>query len=117
MFPRGVREMPGEVKQLTADELAKLEVFPLPATGTVTLVQNGAHQYLLDCSNVSGADLKRLEDFWERMKGGLYAFRYESKTHRFPHCHFSQDTAHFLQHAPNRCSAQFALEVLPPYTT
>jgi hypothetical protein len=109
--------MPGEIKPLTADELANLEVFPLPASGSVTLAPIRPYQYLVDCANVSGADIKRLEEFWNRMKGGLYPFRYQSRTHRFPHCHFRQDTAHFVTHAPNRCSVQFAIEALPPYET
>lgn len=106
--------MPGEVKQLTPDELAKLEVLPLPESG-FRLALSGGHQYLLDCYNITGADLKRLEDFWERMKGGLYAFRFESETHRFPHCRFDQQEARFMCHAPNRCSVRFVLQALPPY--
>jgi hypothetical protein len=109
--------MPGQIRQWTPDELAKFEVFPLPASGRVTLSPITADRYLVDCANVSGADLKRLEDFWNRMKGGFYPFRYESRTHRFPHCHFSQETAHFVVHGPNRCGVQFVVEVLPPFET
>ena len=109
--------MPGEIRQWTLDELAKFESFPLPASGRVTLAPIAADRYLIDCADVSYADLKRLEDFWKRMNGGLYPFRYESETHRFPHCHFIQDTAHFVTHATNRCSVQFAIEVLAPHET
>ncbi len=109
--------MPGELKQLTPDELAKLEVFPLPVSGTVTLEQTAVDRYVLDFVNITGSDLKRLEDFWERMQGGLYAFRYESKTHRFPHCRFRHDTADFRITAPNKGQVHFALEVFPPYKT
>ena len=70
--------MPGEIRQWTPDELAKFEPFPLPASGRVTLAPIAGDRYLIDCANVSGADLKRLEDFWNRMKGGFYPFRYES---------------------------------------
>ena len=109
--------MPGEIRKWTPDELAKFEAFPLPASGRVTLAPIAAERYRIDCANVSGADSKRLEDFWNRMNGGLHAFRYESKTHRFPHCHFMQDSANFVTHAPNRCSVQFVIEVLSPYET
>lgn len=107
--------MPGEIRQWTSDEMAKFEAFPLPASGKITLTTVGAHKYLVDCANVSGADLKKLEEFWNRMHGGLYPFRYESNAHRFRHCVFKQDEAHFVTHAPNRCSVQFAIEALPPY--
>ena len=109
--------MPGQIRQCTPDELAKFEVFPLPTSGRVALVPIAADQYLIDCADVSGADLKRLEDFWNRMEGGFYPFRYESKPHRFPHCHFRQDTASFVVHGPNRCGVKFVLEVLPAYET
>jgi len=107
--------MPGEIRQWTPDELAKFEPFPLPASGRVTLARITANQYLIDCADVSGADRKSLEDFWDRMMGGFYPFRYESKTRHFPHCRFVQDTAHFVTHAPDKCSVRFAIEVLPPY--
>jgi hypothetical protein len=109
--------MPGEIKQLTTDELARLETFPLPISGKVTLVRLGGDRYILDCAAVSGADLKRLEDFHERMKGGLYAFRYESRTDHFPHCRFGDGSVTFFQNAPNRCSVRLPIVVLPPYKT
>jgi hypothetical protein len=103
--------MPGQIKQLTSDELAKLEIFPLPVSGKVVLVSVGGDQYILDCTDVSGADSKRLEDFHERMKGGLYTFRFESKTHHFPHCHFGNSSVTFFCNAPNRCGVQLPIEV------
>jgi hypothetical protein len=109
--------MPGQIRQWTSDELANFDAFPLPGSGSVTLASIGSNQYLIDCANVNAVDIKRLKDFWNRMKGGLYPFRYQSRTHGFPHCHFRQDTAHFVTHAPNKCSVQFAIEVLPPYET
>ena len=109
--------MPGQIRQWTPDEVAKFEAFPLPVSGRVTLAPIINDRYLVDCANVSGNDLKRLEEFWNRMEGGIYPFRYESKTYRFPHCCFCQDTARFIVHGPNRCRAQFVVEVLPPYET
>lgn len=107
--------MPDEVQQYTSDDLEKLDVFPLPVSGIITLKQTGADQYLIDCTNVSGADIKRMEDFYERMKGALHSFRYESSSHRLPHCRFGQGTVEFIQHAPDRCSVRFTLVILPPY--
>ncbi len=109
--------MPGEVKQLTTDELAKLEAFPLPTQGTVVLKTQGIDRYVLECSNITGADLKRVEEFVERMQGGLYAFRYESRTHRFPQCRFVQDEFQFSCDGPNRCRTRLAFEVFPPHAT
>jgi hypothetical protein len=107
--------MPGEIQQWTPEEIAKFEVLPVPSSGKVTLTPVSDHRYLLDCANVSGADVKKLEEFWNGMMDGFHPFRYQSATHHFPHCVFRQPAAHFVTHAPNRCSVQFAIETLPPY--
>jgi hypothetical protein len=109
--------MPGEVRQLTMDELEKLEEFPLPQSGTVRLTRQRSDEYVLDCTGLSGADLKRLQDFYERMGGAFHAFCYTSGSQQFPHCRFGQGSVGFIQHGPNDCSVRFMLVVLPPYTT
>jgi hypothetical protein len=109
--------MPGEVQQLTPDDLEKLEVFPLPESGRITLLRNRAdNEYLLDCSDVSGTDLKRMENFYERMEGAFHSFRFESRTHKFPHCRFAQGAVNFVWNR-NSCGVRLGLVVLPPYTT
>lgn len=101
--------MPGEVMPLTQDELAQLEVCPVPSTGMVSFEQSGPNQYLLDCRDVSGKDMKRLQDFFDRMKGSFHSFRYESRTHQFSCCRFGRGPVRFLYHAPNRCSVQLVI--------
>jgi len=109
--------MPGQIRQWTPAELANFETFPLPVSGTVRLFESGEHRYILDCIDLSGEDLKRLENFHERMKGGFHPFRYKSTTDQFPHCHFGGGAVNFLVNGPNRCSVRFTIEALPPYTT
>ena len=108
--------MPGQIKQLTPDELAKLETFPFPVSGTVRMLEGGErNHYLFECIGVTGADSMRLQEFCDRINGS--PFRFESATHRFPHCCFGNGTMIFTVNGPNRCSVQLLIDVLPPYTT
>jgi hypothetical protein len=47
--------MPGQIRQLTPDELAELETFPLPASGKVRMWEGGErNHYIFECIGVTG---------------------------------------------------------------
>ena len=107
--------MPGEVRQPTLDDLEKLELFPSPASGRVFIQQVASDRYILNCTDLTLADLQLLEGFFCRMGGRFRAFRFVSKDGqlRIPHCRFDSDSADFHRDAPDRGSAMLAIKVLP----
>jgi hypothetical protein len=94
--------VPGEIRQPTADDLEKLEAFPFPASGRVFIRQVSSDRYILDCSDLTLADLQTLEGFFCRMGGRFRAFRFLSKDgrHHFPHCRFDSDSADLRRDSP-----------------